>query len=218
MGREPAVRIIALAATKGGVGKTTLTAALAVRAAADRKRVALIDADAQQSLSFWHELRGSPDNPRWFDLPCTAEAVGLIAAEGFDWVFVDTPPALMDQIAEAVHIADFVLIPVRPSAIDIDAVQAMVEICQEQGKPFAFVLNQVEPGWKLTTTTAEVLSDFGSVLSAQVAYRKPYISAMTGGKTGPETGGIAGKTCAEEIDALWAALKRAASKAIRERA
>lgn len=216
MGREPTLRIITLAATKGGVGKTTLTAALAVKAASEKKRVAIIDADAQQSVAFWYELRGEPDNPKLFDVPCTAESVGLIAAEGFDWVLVDTPPALMDQIAEAVHISDFVLIPVRPSAIDLDAVQAMVEICQDQEKPFAFVLNQVEVGWKLTTTAAEVLADYGPVLGAQVAYRRAYISAMGGGKTGPEV--ERGDACSTEIDALWAAVKRAASKAIRERA
>ena len=51
--------VIVLCATKGGVGKTTLASALAVRAAEESKRVALIDLDSQPSLSGWWDRRGA---------------------------------------------------------------------------------------------------------------------------------------------------------------
>ena len=47
MPKKQPMRVIAVAASKGGVGKSTLTAALAVRAAQDGRRVGLIDMDPQ---------------------------------------------------------------------------------------------------------------------------------------------------------------------------
>ncbi|HXF55672.1 MAG TPA: ParA family protein [Hyphomicrobiaceae bacterium] len=207
--------IVALAATKGGVGKTTLAAALAVRAMEDGARVALIDADPQASLARWWELRGEPDNPRVLDVPCGQEAIGLVAAEGFDWVIVDTPPALIDEISAAVNMAHYAIVPVRPSAIDIEAVDQVKEICETLGKPFAFLLNAVQPTWRLTEQAERYLESDGKVLPARICYRKAYISAMTLGKTGPELERD-GK-CREEIDALWALVKAQTRRAARAR-
>lgn len=215
MGKSPAPKVICLASTKGGVGKTTLAAALAVRAAADKKRVALVDADGQQSLAFWYTLRGAPDNPKWLDTDCTAENIGLIGRDGYEYVLVDTPPALMEQIGEAVHVSDLVLIPVRPSVIDLHAVQATVEICEELKAPFVFVLNHVDSE-RAANSADDVLSKMGTVLPTRIGYRRAYLNAMGAGKTGPEVERDA--KCDEEINALWDAIKRSIAKAARARA
>ena len=46
-------QVLAIVASKGGVMKSTLATALAVRAAKDGLRVALLDADPQESLTMW---------------------------------------------------------------------------------------------------------------------------------------------------------------------
>jgi chromosome partitioning protein len=199
------MRVIALCASKGGVGKTTLASALAVRAAQDGSRVALLDTDPQRSLARWHELRGVPDNPRIVALDSANEAVGLLLAEGWDYVVIDTPPAFLDHIANAISQADLVLIPCRASALDVEAVADVVGLCKEQGRPFAFVLNAVMPQWKLTSGARKYLEVDGEVLEQCVGFRKAYITAMTAGKSGPEVDRD-GKA-REEIDALWQAVK-----------
>jgi chromosome partitioning protein len=59
--------VIAVVNTQGGVGKTTLASALAVRAAKDSPRVAMVDLDPQRSLVEWWQRRGSTENPTIFE-------------------------------------------------------------------------------------------------------------------------------------------------------
>lgn len=199
--------VIVLAATKGGVGKTTLASALAVRAAEESKRVALIDVDTQPSLSGWWDRRGQPENPKLFeDIDGVSEALELIIAQRYEWVFIDTPPGSIMRIEPAVTSADFVLIPVRASALDVEAVTPVVELCRLKRKPFAIVINQAQPQWKLTKTTIAYLRSLGcAVLNQLVSHRMAYIAAMTVGKSAPEI--ERGNDARKEIDALWSELR-----------
>ena len=63
--------VISVVNTKGGVGKTTLASALAVRASQEG-RVAMVDLDPQRSLIKWWKRRGPSDNPEIFEGPETA--------------------------------------------------------------------------------------------------------------------------------------------------
>ena len=53
-----AAKVITVAQQKGGAGKTTLAAHLAVAYTAMGRSVAAVDIDPQQSLSMWYRLRG----------------------------------------------------------------------------------------------------------------------------------------------------------------
>ena len=92
---------IAVVNTKGGVGKTTLSAALAIRAAADGKRVAIVDMDPQKALIAWWRRRGpnQSDSPQLFDGPDTAyDAVEAAQLDGWDIVILDGPPAFLTEM------------------------------------------------------------------------------------------------------------------------
>lgn len=204
--KQKRTHVVALAATKGGVGKSTLTAALAVRASEESRRVAILDADTgQNSLVRWWQLRGEPRNPKLVRVDCTPEGIGLVAAEGYEWLFIDTPPRGVDEISQAISAADFVLVPSRASALDVEAIDQVVEICKLYNAPYAFVINAAQPTWTLTREARAYLSDFGPVLSSLVAYRRAHIASATLGKTGAEYDKD-GK-CREEINALWNEVK-----------
>jgi chromosome partitioning protein len=205
---------ITLAASKGGVGKSTLAAALAVRATkAGGSEVAVLDWEPQGSLTLWWALRGKPANPQVIqDCDDPAAAISRLSA---NFVFIDTPPANLDRIAQAIGVATVVLIPVRASLFDIAAVREVVAICKERRKPFGFVLNADEPRRTgLRSSSLQALEKMGPIIGIPIQNRSVYVSALNTGKTGPEhKDKKQAQDAAAEIDALWDAVKAMLAKA-----
>ena len=132
--------VIVLASQKGGAGKTTLAAHLAVAAeAAGDGPAVLIDTDPQGSLSAWWNVRKA-------EVPVLApmtiaelpEKLELLDEAGYSVAIIDTPPAITEAIGAVVVSADLVLIPTRPSPHDLRAVGSTVSLVQGAGKPFVF--------------------------------------------------------------------------------
>src|SRR5258706_4851206 len=114
------MNVIVFASRKGGWGKGTLTAHLAAHVNKATKPCLLIDADPQGSLTLWHKLRGTNE-------PAIKTAVnsvgGIVAAakrDGFEWVFIDTPPNLSSVVEDSIENATIVIIPARPGGFDVN--------------------------------------------------------------------------------------------------
>src|SRR3954451_13340593 len=126
------MHVIVLASQKGGAGKTTLAAHIAVAAemAVDGPTV-LIDTDPQGSLSAWWNVRETQTPalaPTTIaELPAKITA---LAEAGYTVAVVDTPPAITEAIGAVVRSAGLVLIPTRPSPHDLRAVGSTVELVQ----------------------------------------------------------------------------------------
>ena len=203
------MRSIIFAASKGGVGKTTLACACAVEAAR-RAKVAIIDLDPQQSTARFLQLRGHPTNPGLIPVEKSlVDAERAASRTGADFLIVDTPPALMTRLSPAIKIADLVVIPCRASPLDVEAIEPVVELCRSAKRPFVFVVNATQPRTPLTRETVEYLKLEGQVLDVMIAQRPVYAAAMINGLTAPEVekDGKAG----EEIRALWKALLKLAN-------
>jgi len=203
------MQVITIASPKGGVGKSTIAAALAAHAASRlRRKVAILDLNVDQgSLTQWHVLRGEPANPYLVpDVSDIEDDVGVLRkAKQHDIAIIDTTPLDLDIIEAAVKVSDVVLIPVRTSILDIGAVDPVVEMCTSRRKPFGFVLSAVDSKFKaLTNTAVTSLAGLGPVLDSRISYRLPWINAMTVGKSGPEID----KDLAPEIEGLWAETQR----------
>jgi chromosome partitioning protein len=206
------MKTVTVASAKGGTGKSTITALLAVRASQDTPRVAMMDLNFDQgSLTQWWGLRGEPDSPKLVaedDIDHIPRDVKRLAAS-YDWLFIDTPPFDMDVIEQAIAVADAVVIPVKAGFFDIMASQSVVEMCQERRKPFSLLLNAFDSSHKTLGRQAQVaFVDVGPLFATRIEHRAPYIQALSSGKTGAETNKIA----KEEVDGLWAEVKRLAEK------
>ena len=202
------MKTVTIASAKGGTGKSTITALLAVRAAQDTPRVAMMDLNFDQgSLTQWWGLRGSPDSPKLVDeddIENIPRDVKRLAAD-YDWLFIDTPPLDMDVIEQAIAVADAVVIPVKAGFFDIMASQAVVEMCQQRRKPFSLLLNAMDTKFKVLMRQARVaFVEVGPMFATQIDHRLPYIQALSKGKTGGEID----KSAREEVDGLWTEVKR----------
>lgn len=203
---------------KGGSGKTTLAAVLAVEAERCGDGPAwVIDTDQQATLSTWHNRREA-EAPRRADIPLARLPAGLrelADKHAARLAFVDTAPADSPDNAAIFGMADLVLIPVRPSPADLWAVGPTVAEVREAGRPFLFVMTQAKPGAVITAQTVAALSRHGTVAQAFIADRVSYPMATTSGQTAPE---LAPKgPAAAEVAALWAEVKAFIAESSKER-
>jgi len=58
------MNVVAVAAQKGGVGKSTLAQCLAIEGLKEGRRTAIIDMDPQQSVAKWGVRRAAKGHPR----------------------------------------------------------------------------------------------------------------------------------------------------------
>jgi hypothetical protein len=110
--------VVTVASAKGGSMKSTLCAALAVQAVATGAKVHLLDWEPQGSLTYWWTVRGQPDNPGLIAGIDRTPAEAARRSDA-DWLFCDTAPAMLEQVEQAIGAADYVLIPLLASAIDL---------------------------------------------------------------------------------------------------
>ena len=146
-GRGRGMRTIAALARKGGTGKTTLSIHLGVMAEQDGRRVIFFDLDPQRSLSVWWRSRAST-TPTLVETDAR-RLPGLLksaAADGYDLAVIDTPPAVTFDTAQVAGLADVVLIPLRPSILDIYAVESTATVVKAAGAAALLVLNACLPG------------------------------------------------------------------------
>jgi cellulose biosynthesis protein BcsQ len=139
-------RAIALISRKGGTGKSTLAIGLAVAAMEAGHRVCLLEADPLGTVSNWRRRRtaAEPTVETVHDGYVLFHRVQALAHRGVTLTFVDTAGGWSDACRGAMAAADFCLIPARPSPADIEAAAPTLAAVRESGKPFAFVLNQVQ--------------------------------------------------------------------------
>ncbi len=143
------MRIIAVAAQKGGVGKTTLAQCLAVEGLKAGRRVAIVDMDPQQSVAKW----GARRTAKGILVPAVVVAgerpvkavIAELKAQGATLVVIDTPPLVSPQLNAALQASISVVLVTRPNPMDIDALMETFAIVQRLRKPSAVIITQAPP-------------------------------------------------------------------------
>jgi chromosome partitioning protein len=161
--------IITLCGQKGGTGKTTLSFLLAETLSRAGKRVAVRDDDPQKSITqVIEEARA--------DGKSKVELLEKGRAGDFDFIVVDTQPRLDSRVLqEAIRESDRLILPLKPSMVDIRATLPAVEMVKSSIRKGAraFVLwNMVKPGTRISKELEGLEAMIGlPVLKGQVPER-----------------------------------------------
>lgn len=201
---------LALCCSKGGAGKTTMAVHLAVEGHRRGFKTLLIDIDTQASAAKIMDRRG--DDPP--DVATEAagrldKALHAAEQEGYDLVVVDTAPQADRAASQAARAADMVVAPVQPSIVDLDAVDATVDICKLANVPVLFVLNRVPAQGQEVTGTEEAIRKRGMPVSKvrwgeRKAFKYPFMKGLTAQEVEPAS------KAAGEVAALFDELNIAA--------
>lgn len=204
-------RILVVAQQKGGSGKTTLAAHLAVANAA-RMRVAILDIDPQGSLGQWFERRERRLGEGATGLVLrTASGWGAkrearLLAREFDLVLIDMPPRSDLEARNAIESADLVAVPVQPTPVDLWATEATLELVEKGGPPAVLVVNRAPVRAIAGATLAALDALPAPVAEGRLGNRVAFGATMGSGSTVTEA--YPGSKAASEVEVLAAELNR----------
>jgi len=145
------MRTILVASSKGGAGKSTIATNLAAHFAVEGKATAILDADRQKSSTHWCEKRAHLDTAV---LPIDGCRRGWQKQlpDGVQRLVVDAAAGAMGpDLQDVLDMADAVIVPVLPSAIDIEATVPFLDSLVahprvKKGKlPVGLVGNRLKP-------------------------------------------------------------------------
>ena len=175
-------KVITVAQQKGGSGKTTIAANLAVAFSRAGLSVALLDTDPQGSLGRWFMARRERGAPGMEFSTASAWGVSYECEKLkklVDVVIVDTPPKVDADLRPALREADLVLVPVASSHVDLWATKGVIDLARREHKTVAIVMNRARTGTRLATEVAEAAAALeGRVLDTVWSFRVAYAEAL----------------------------------------
>lgn len=184
-------KVITIAQQKGGAGKTTIAAHIAVALSQKGNRVAIVDIDPQGSLSYWHNIREQKFGEGYTGLTFNTLSGWRVGSEvsrlrkNQDFIIIDSPPHTETEARTAIRSADLIVIPVQPSPTDLWATKATLELAKAERIPVKVVLNRVPANSRLAQTISAELPELADTT---IGNRVLFASALLEGK------------CATEID------------------
>lgn len=183
--------IIGVVNQKGGAGKTTTAINLTAFIASTGVSVALVDADPQGSSTLWN---GKRENPLFPVKPYHKGLKGVGIEDDiktYQHLVIDGPPSLMGPIEQIIRIVDLVIIPVKPSALDIWATQNLIECIREEqlrrdNLSAIFLLNEFRQGQRLGKAVQSALVQIGEgipLAKTTIGSRTAFPIAIGNGQT-----------------------------------
>jgi chromosome partitioning protein len=210
--------IIAVANSKGGVGKSTLAVHLAAWLSKQGHRVTLADCDSQQSSSQWIREAAPEVKAICLKDPDTIFNDLPLLRKDTDYVVADGPGSLAETSRALLLVADTAIVPCKASMLEIRALDAATKVLRQAqqvraGIPKAvIVLSMVASHYRLTQDMRDAAAALKlPIASKAMNLRQIYADAPGQGAVVWNMGSRARKA-AEEVDKLFRELMPTAVK------
>ncbi len=192
-------KIITVAHTKGGVGKSTLAFNLAYALYEAGEVVRIVDLDFQQTLFFVNGL--NEDSKMEVLQPQTADELLDIFEDNHGYLIVDLGGFDSDINRLAMSKSDKILIPVSSSVTEIIGFQTFKAILKDiDATSINIVLNNIHPRLKDFSTIEQIVQGENmKLLKTVIRNRSIYKDSLGFGKSVFDTGN---KQAIEEIERL----------------
>jgi chromosome partitioning protein len=201
------LRTIAVIALKGGSGKTTIATHLALAAHLRGLDTLVVDLDPQRTAEYVLSARAEP-GPVCLGTTGAKLMSAKFAAVGLkkQLMIIDTPAGAPEEVGEALVLADYAVLVVRPTLIDLSGLARTLVIARRLEKPSCVVVTQapfsregIEP--PLVKRALRGLDYMKApVAPVIVRARAIYQTALETGRSAEECADV---TAAGEIAALW---------------
>lgn len=184
--------VVAFISQKGGVGKSTLSRALAREAAAGGLRAKVADLDTQQGTSVdWHRQRLHAGIEPVVSIEAFATAAqALRVANSFDILVLDGPARTSQATLEIARAANLVVQPTGASLDDLRPAVREFHALVKAGVPasrLTFALNRIGTAAEENETRAYLAEAGYTVLDGCLLERPAYRQAQNAGNAITET-------------------------------
>lgn len=201
--------IIAVANSKGGVGKSTLAVHLAAWLDKQGHRVTLADCDTQQSSSQW--IREAAPQVKALCLRDPDEIINElpILAQETDYVVADGPGSLVETSRALLLVADSAIVPCKASMLEIRALDAATKVLRQAqkiraGMPKAkIVLSMVGKNYRLTQDMKDAATALSLPMASTAMILRQIYADAPGQAAVVWNLGARGQEAAEEVDRLF---------------
>lgn len=179
------MKTISIISQKGGSGKTTLAINLAVAAQSLGHQSVIIDLDPQSSAKGWHDTRRA-ENPVVISAQASRlpDILNTAREHGADLTIIDTAPHSETSALAAARLSDLVIIPCRPTILDLRAISTSVDLTVLSKTPSVAVLNAVPPRGSVADEAQQAISNYGlNVSPARLGQRSAFVHSITNGQS-----------------------------------
>ena len=189
-------RLITIAQQKGGAGKTTVAAHIAVSLAQTGRRTAIIDIDPQASLAHWYNLREQKFGVGYTGLKFINSSGWRIESavrnleDEFDYVIIDAPPHTDTESKSAIRISELIIIPMQASPTDLWATTKTLSFAKGENKMAKILLNRFNPLSKISKNIAAEINNnevLKSYLGSRVAFSSCFLDGTTVNESFPSS-------------------------------
>ena len=191
--------VIAVSNPKGGAGKSTTTLLLATYLAQQGASVCVLDADPNQPIMDWKKNGQSKTTLNVVGGIRETNLMEALEAQSQQFVFIDLEGTASLLVSRSIAMADFVIIPVQASAVDVRQAGKAIRAVRDEEKvaqrsnpkrkiPFRVLMTRTPaPGAPVSSVQRQLETEiesagiprFKTSLSERLAFKAIFVERLT---------------------------------------